>query len=270
MTEYSPSFSFARIGALVMRHWYLLRSSWPRLLELIYWPLVQMVMWGFLQSFMAKQTGVLAATAGTFLAAVLLWDILFRGQLGFSFSFLEEMWSRNLANLMISPLRPIEFVLSMIAMSLIRLTIGIVPVTILAILFFGFNFWGLGFALAAFFANLLLTSWAIGLLCAGLVLRNGLGAEGLTWSIMFLFLPLTCVYYPVATLPVWLQTISWALPPTAVFEGMRALVLEQTFRTDLMIWALCLNIAWISLAGWGFLRLMHSSKQAGSLMNVGE
>jgi ABC-2 type transport system permease protein len=266
----SPSFSVARIAAMVKRHWYLLRSSWPRLLELIYWPLVQMVMWGFLQSFMAKQTGALAMAAGTFLAAVLLWDILFRGQLGFSFSFLEEMWSRNLANLMISPLRPIEFALSMITMSLIRLTIGIVPVTFLAILFFGFNFWGLGIALAAFFVNLLLTSWAIGLLCAGLVLRNGLGAEGLTWSIMFLFLPLTCVYYPVATLPVWLQAISWALPPTAVFEGMRALVLENTFRADLMLWAFAINIVWITLAGWGFLKLMHSSKQAGSLMSVGE
>jgi ABC-2 type transport system permease protein len=88
----------------------------------------------------------------------------------------------------------------MITMSLIRLVIGVVPVTFLAMFFFGFNFWGLGIALGAFFANLLLTSWAIGLLCAGLVLRNGLGAEGLTWSIMFLFLPLTCVYYPVATL----------------------------------------------------------------------
>jgi ABC-2 type transport system permease protein len=266
----SPSFSPARIAAMVKRHWYLLRSSWPRLLELVYWPLVQMVMWGFLQTFMAKQTGAIAMAAGTFLAAVLLWDILFRGQLGFSFSFLEEMWSRNLANLMISPLRPIEFVLSMIVMSLIRLTIGIVPVTFLAILFFGFNFWGLGIALAAFFVNLLLTSWAIGLLCAGLVLRNGLGAEGLTWSIMFLFLPLTCVYYPVATLPVWLQAISWALPPTAVFEGMRDLVLHNVFRADLMLWALALNAVWITLAGWGFLKLMHASKRAGSLMSVGE
>lgn len=270
MIATSPAFSISRIGALVLRHWYLLRSSWPRLLELIYWPAVQMLMWGFLQSFMATQTGVLAAAAGTFLAAVLLWDILFRGQLGFSFSFLEEMWSRNLANLLISPLRPVEFVLSMIVMSLVRLVIGIVPVTILAILFFGFNFWALGIALAAFFVNLLLTSWSIGLLCAGLVLRNGMGAEGLTWSIMFLFLPLTCVYYPVSTLPAWLQPISWALPPTAVFEGMRALVLENVFRADLMLWALALNVVWIAAAGWAFLALMNSSRRAGSLMNVGE
>lgn len=270
MNAYSPAFSFARIFSMVLRHWYLLRSSWPRLIEIVYWPLVQMVMWGFLQSFMAKQTGALATVAGTFLAAVLLWDILFRGQLGFSFSFLEEIWSRNLANLMITPLRPLEFVLSMIVMSLVRLFIGMLPVTLLAIYFFGFNLWGLGIALAAFFANLLLTSWAIGLVCAGLVLRNGLGAESVTWTIMFLFLPLTCVYYPVATLPEWLQYVSWMLPPTAVFEGMRALMLDHVFRGDLMLWALCLNVIWISLAAWGFMKFMQSAKEVGSLLNVGE
>ena len=97
-----------------------------------------------------------------------------------------------------------------------------------------------------------------------------MGAEGLTWSIMFLFLPLTCVYYPVATLPVWLQPVSWMLPPTAVFEGMRSLVLENTFRADLMLWSFGLNVIWIALAGWAFMRLMQSSKRAGSLLSVGE
>ena len=189
----SSSFSLQRVFAIVLRHWYLLRSSWPRLLELIYWPAVQMIMWGFLQLSVARMPGALAATASTFLAAVMLWDVLFRGQLGFSMSFLEEMWARNLANLMISPLRPIEFVIGLVVMSMVRLAIGLVPVSILAIVFFGFNLWGLGLALVAFFANLLFTSWAVGLLCSGLVLRHGLGAEGLTWSLMFLFLPLTCV-----------------------------------------------------------------------------
>ena len=154
---------------------------------------------------------------------MLLWDILFRGQLGFSISFLEEMYARNLGNLMMTPLRPIEFVAALMIMSIIRLAIGMVPVTLLAICFFGFNLWGLGLALAAFFVNLMLTSWAVGIFVSGLVLRNGLGAETFAWSIMFLFLPLTCVYYPVAVLPAWLQAVAWALPPTYVFEGMRAL-----------------------------------------------
>src|ERR1700682_3896508 len=128
-----------RIAAMVTRYVYLLRSSWPRLLELIYWPAVQMLMWGFLQLYITQNAGYFARAGGTFIGAVLLWDILFRGQLGFSISFLEEMWARNLANLMISPLRPIEFVIALIIMSLVRLTISTVPVTLLAIAFFGFN-----------------------------------------------------------------------------------------------------------------------------------
>ena len=162
-------------------------------------------MWGFLQLYIADNASFFARASGTFIGAVLLWDILFRGQLGFSISFLEEMWARNLGNLMISPLRPIEFVAALMIMSLIRLAIGMVPVSLLAIAFFGFNLYGLGLALAAFFVNLILTSWAIGILVSGLVLRNGLGAESLAWTIMFLLLPLTCVYYPVTTLPDWLQ-----------------------------------------------------------------
>ena len=105
------------------------------------------------------------------------------------------------ANLMITPLRASEFVLALIVMSVVRLSIGLIPVTILAVLFFGFNLWSLGIALAAFFANLLFTSWSVGMFCSGLVLRHGMGAESLAWSLMFFFLPLTCVYYPVTTLP---------------------------------------------------------------------
>src|SRR3954462_13606905 len=214
MSEAALVFSPRRVAAMVLRYWYLLRSSFARLIELIYWPAVQMMMWGFLQTYIAGQSNTLAGAGGVVIGAVLLWDILFRGQLGFSVSFLEEMYPRNLGNLMISPLRPSEFVAALMVMSIVRLAIGMLPVTLLAIWFFGFNLWGLGFALAAFFANLMLTGWAVGIFVSGLVLRNRLGAESFAWSIMFLLLPLACVYYPVSVLPGWLQVISWSLPPT--------------------------------------------------------
>src|SRR4051794_35232971 len=120
----TASLSVNRIAAMVRRYWYLLRSSWPRILDLIYWPMLQMLMWGFLQSYVAQSGGVLARAGGVLIGAVLLWDILFRGQLGFSFSFLEELYARNLGNLMMSPLRPVELVFSLMVVSLIRLTIG--------------------------------------------------------------------------------------------------------------------------------------------------
>src|ERR1700683_3953173 len=207
-------FSSRRVAAMMLRYWYLLRSSWPRLLDLVYWPTVQMITWGFLQYYIMQNAGFFARAGGTFIGAVLLWDILFRGQLGFSISFMEEMWARNIGNLMMSPLRPLEFISALMVMSIVRLSIGAVPVTLLAIVFFGFNLYGLGFALVAFFLNLMLTSWAIGIFVSGLILRNGMGAENLAWSIMFLFMPLTCVYYPVTTLPVWLLHVSWLFTRT--------------------------------------------------------
>jgi ABC-2 type transport system permease protein len=259
-----------RIGAMMLRYWYLLRSSWPRLLDLVYWPTVQMVTWGFLQYYIANNAGFFARAGGTFIGAVLLWDILFRGQLGFSISFLEEMWSRNIGNLMMSPLRPIEFIIALMVMSVVRLAIGAVPVTFLAIAFFGFNLYGLGFALVAFFLNLMLTSWAIGIFVSGLILRNGMGAENLAWSIMFLFMPLTCVYYPVTTLPGWLQPVAWALPPTYVFEGMRTVLMQNVLRPDLMLDALALNAVLFAAGVFGFLKLLQSARRHGSLMQTGE
>jgi ABC-2 type transport system permease protein len=264
------SFSFTRIGAMVRRYWYLLRSSWPRILDLIYWPTVQMLMWGFLQMYVAQNAGFFARAGGVFIGSVLLWDILFRGQLGFSISFLEEMYARNLGNIMISPLRPAEFVVALMIMSLVRLAIGMVPVTLLAIVFFGFNLWALGFALAAFFVNLMLTGWSIGIFVSGLLLRNGMGAESLAWTIMFLFLPLTCVYYPVSVLPHWLQYVAWALPPTYVFEGMRALLIDHVFRADLMIEAFAFNVVLFAAASIAFLLLLRSAREQGSLLQMGE
>jgi ABC-2 type transport system permease protein len=264
------TFSARRVGAMVLRYWYLLRSSWARLLELIYWPAVQMVMWGFLQTYLVEHTSLVARAGATFIGAVMLWDILFRGQLGFSISFLEEMWARNLGNLMMSPLRPVEFIAALMIMSIVRLAIGMVPVSFMAIAFFGFNVWGLGLALAAFFANLMLTSWSVGILVSGLVLRNGLGAETFAWSIMFLLLPLTCVYYPVGVLPDWLQAVAWALPPTYVFEGMRALLIERVFRPELMLQALVLNVAYFTAASVAFLALLNSARRQGSLLQTGE
>lgn len=270
MTAQEVVFSPQRVGAMMLRYWYLLRSSWPRLLDLVYWPTVQMLTWGFLQYYIAHNAGFFARAGGTFIGAVLLWDILFRGQLGFSTSFLEEMWSRNIGNLMMSPLRPFEFIVALMAMSLVRLSIGVVPVTLLAIAFFGFNLYALGLALVAFFFNLMLTSWAVGILVSGLILRNGMGAENFAWSIMFLFLPLTCVYYPVQTLPVWLQPISWALPPTYVFEGMRELLIHKVFRGDLMLDALGLNVLFFAAGIIAFLALLRSARRNGSLMQTGE
>src|ERR1700745_3354803 len=134
---------------------------------------MQMIIWGFITLFLYTNSTWVARAFGVLLSAVMLWDVLFRGQLGFTLSFLEEMWSRNLANLFVSPLRPIEHVLSLIAMSLIRTLIGVLPAALLAIPLYHYSIFSLGLPLVAFFAVLVILGWALGLAICGLILRQG-------------------------------------------------------------------------------------------------
>src|SRR3977135_1697421 len=155
-------------------------------------------------------------------------------------------------------------------MSLIRLAIGVIPMTLLAMIFFDFNFYGIGLPLIAFFCNLIFTSWSVGIFVSGLVLRNGLGAESIFWTLMFALMPLACIYYPVTVLPHWLQYVAWALPPTYVFEGMRALLIDHVFRADLMMSAVAISVVLFIASFAVFLALLRSARRHGSLIQGGE
>ncbi len=262
--------SAARIGAMVLRYVYILRGSWPRIIELAYWPLMQVILWGFISKFLATNSSWVAQGAGVLIGAVLLWDVLFRGQLGFSVSFLEEMWSRNLANLFVSPLRPYEFVLALTVMSVIRTLIGVLPAALLAIVFYHYSIFDLGLALLAFFTLLLMLGWAVGMVIIALIMRFGLGAESLAWIAMFALAPLSGVFYPVSILPDWLQAVSAALPSSYVFEGMRAVVFDGTVRVDYLLTALGLNAVYLTAAGLFFLHTFRIARRDGLLLGVGE
>jgi ABC-2 type transport system permease protein len=262
--------SLRRMGAMIMRYTYLLRGSWPRILELAYWPTVQMVMWGFMTQFLATQTSYVAQAFGVLLSAVLLWDILFRGQLGVSVSFFEEMWSRNLGHLFVSPLRPLELAASLTVMSIIRTLIGTLPASLLAILFFGFSVYSLGLSLVAFFFSLLMFGWAVGLMVSGLVLRFGLGAESLAWVSIFAVMPVSGVYYPVEVLPLWLKPVALALPSSHIFEGMRMILREGVVPLQGLFIAFGLNLVYLALGCVAFLIAFRSARQRGLLLQVGE
>src|SRR3989338_4684004 len=205
-TGFAPS--LRRIYAPVLRHTYLLRSSGPRILELVYWPTVQMVLWGFITVFLVSHSSWIAQASGVLLSGVLLWDVLFRGQLGVSLVFMEEMWSRNLGHLFVSPLRTTELAAALLSMSLIRTFIGVGGAALIAIPLFHFSVFALGLPLLAFFVNLIVMGWAIGLLVSGIVLRYGLGAESMAWIAIFAVQPISGVYYPIEVLPGWLEYVA--------------------------------------------------------------
>jgi ABC-2 type transport system permease protein len=263
-------FSPARVWAMLLRYLYILRSSWPRTIELLYWPTLQMLIWGFMSQFLRANSSYVAHAFGVLLAAVMLWDLLFRSQLGLSISFLEEMWSRNLGQLFVTPLRPYEWLLSLLAMSVIRVTIGIVPAMLLAIPLYHYSIFDMGLPLVAFVVVLFGMGWALGLAICGGILRHGMGAEGLAWTVIFAIAPLSCVYYPVATLPAWLRPVAWALPSTHVFEGMRAVLFQHTFRADYLLGAAALDLVYLAAGALVFWIAFRDARRRGALLQMGE
>ncbi len=259
-----------RIGAIILRHAYVMRRSWPRLLELAYWPLMQMLMWGFITTFFLQHSSWVAQAASVLISAVLLWDVMFRSNLGFAIPFVEEMYARNLGQLFVSPLRPYEFVIALMTMSLLRTVIGVLPAALLALPFYGVWVFELGPPLLAFFANLLAMGWWLGLIASGIVLRNGLGAESLIWLGVFLLAPVSGIYYPISTLPDWLQPVALALPSAHVFEGMRAVLFEDRFDVPHLVWAAGLNLVYLAASIGFFLYMFRLARSRGLLLQQGE
>lgn len=268
--RWTLSAACARIAAITSRYWYLFRGSWPRVIELAYWPTLNVVTWGFTSRFLEHDSSWLGNAAGIMVSAVLLWDIMFRGQLGVSVSFLEELWSRNLAHIFISPLRPGEWVVSLMLMSVIRLLIGIVPAVLVAALLYHYSIFDLGFALIPYVLNLIVMGWWLGLIIIGLILRWGMGAEGLAWMAVFILMPISAVFYPVSTLPEWLRAVSLCLPSTYVFEGMRSVLQGHGFRFDLLWPAIVLNGVGMAGAYAGFRWFLAAARRDGRLMSMGE
>ena len=262
--------SWRRVRALIRRHAYLLLKSWPRIVSMAYYPTVTMVLWAFLTLYLAPSNRFLADAPGFFIGAVLLWDVLFRGQLGVSLTFIEEMYSRNLGNLFVSPLRLYEFILGQLAMSVMRTLIGVGGACLFAWILFRYSIFSMGVPLVAFFACLLAFGWAIGLAVSAMILRYGLGAEELAWAAIFLVAPVSGVYYPIAVLPHALQAVSYALPPAHVFEGMRSVLLQSTFRIDLLRNALLLDVVYLAIGVALFAAAVRSARKRGALLQMGE
>jgi ABC-2 type transport system permease protein len=263
--------SARRVWGLIYRHLSLFRRSWPRLLDLAYWPILQMLIWGFTSSFFAARLGSHGTVAiGMLLGGVLLWETALRSHLGFAVTFMEEIWSRNLGHIFVSPLRPWELLMALLAMSGIRMMLGVIPAALTAALLYHYNVLSVGPVLVLFAANLIFMGWWIALGCISLILSQGGGAESLVWSMLFGLSPLAAVYYPVSVMPWWLQKIALLLPAAHVFEGLRAAVGQGVIRWDHLAWAAGLNICWMSAAMLLFTQQFYAARRNGALMNIGE
>lgn len=259
--------SAAVIQALVMRYLFLYTRSPMRLIELLFWPVVELVIWGYLTLFIQENTtGDFPRIITFLLGAMILWDVIFRAQQGVAISFLEDVWTRNLLNVFVAPVRTSEYLAATFCVGFLRILVTITVLGIVAGVMYAFNVFTLGWALLPFFGNLMVSGWALGMISTALILRWGQAAESLAWAVPFFIQPFIVVFYPVSAIkPEWIQTFSWMLPPTHVFEGMREVLNTGVFSWAKFGWALGLNAVFLLLAGRVFYWMLHLTRQRGLL-----
>jgi ABC-2 type transport system permease protein len=255
--------NISRIAAIVLRQLYLMRDSLSRVLPLFLWVGIDMVLWGFITRYLNSVTASGFNFVPVFLGAVLLWDFFTRVMQGVTMSFFEDVWSRNFLNIFATPLSISEYVSGLVLCSIATSSVGLLVMFVLASLVFGLNFLAYGFMIVPFLAVLFLFGIALGIFACAMVLRFGPAAEWFVWPIPAVLSPFAGVFYPLSTVPRWMQTLARLLPPSYVFEGLRTIVSGGSASGTPLAWGGFLAVLYIGLACWYFTRIYRQALRTG-------
>ena len=262
--------NFNKMYGLFLRHFYLIKGSLPRILDLIYWPTIQIILWGFISKFFSIYSNYYNDTLGIILTCAILYDILFRSSISFNMLFLEEIWSRNFTNLFIAPLKLKEIIISLIFTALIRTLIGLVPAILLTSPLFGVSILKLGFPLLLLFLSLYIFGITLGLYVSAGLIRFGPSFENIAWSSLFLLAPLGCIYYPLEILPSFFQFIAKGLPLVYIFDETRNILLNGYINYENLKQAYILNLIYLTFGIILFYFSFLKARVKGTLINMGE
>lgn len=253
--------SWRRMYAIMLRYFYLLRGSISRVAPLFSWVAVDIVLWGFLSRYLNTITGSFNFVPAL-LGAILLWDFFIRVMQGVTMTFFEDVWSRNFLNYFATPLSIIEYVGGMVLTSIITSSVGLIVMVLLAGAF-GLSYLVYGALLVPFLLMLFMFGISLGVIACAIVLRMGPASEWFIWPIPAFLSPFVGVLYPMATLPSWMRAIGYALPPSHVFEGMRAVLNGGPTPTSHLIWSAGLNVIFLIVSVWIFHRTHRYAIRTG-------
>ncbi len=262
--------NLGKIYALSLRHIYLIKGSFPRIVDLIYWPTIQIFLWGFISKFFTLNSTYYNNTVGIILSAAILYDFLFRSSISYNMMFLEEIWSRNFTNLFIAPIKISEIIAALTFTAIFRTLIGLVPAALLAIPLFGVSIFKIGIPLIFLLLSLYVFGVTLGLLVTSGLIRFGPSFENIAWASLFFLAPLGCIYYPVEILPEWLQYIAKLLPLVYLFEEMRSILIENTINYYAVFKACIISSLYFVLGVIVFYCSYDGAKERGTLINMGE
>lgn len=257
-----------RISGLILRYRYLYSRSTFRLLDMFFWPTMDLLVWGFLSTYMMKMNSSMPAAVTFLIGAIIFWDVLYRSQQAVAVSFLEDVWSSNLLNVFVAPIRISEFIAATYCVGLFQSLVVIALTSVMAWFFYSFNLLTVGIGLLPYLINLLLMGWWMGMITTGLIVRWGHSAEALAWAVPYLVQPVIAVFYPVSVLPPWLQPVAWALPATHVFEGMRAALRGEPFDPVSVAWAFGLNLFYMVMCALFFRKMFDTARNRGLLAKI--
>ncbi len=257
--------SLKRIYGLVARHVTLMPRNFTRWMDMFYWPMMDLMVWGYTTVYLNSHSSGKIDFVLLFVGALISWDILFRAQQSVTVTFLEDVWARNILNIFVSPLSPLEFLTAAITYGMIKHFITISFMSMIAFWLYNYNYFSLGFALIPAILNLLIFGWCIGIVATAIILRFGQSAEIVAWGLAFLFQPFSGVFYPVETLPKAAQIFSAILPTSYVFAELRSIVLTKAYDPLLMWKALSLNMAYLMATGLFFNWMWKGVKKRGLL-----
>lgn len=246
-----------RIFGVFLRYFYVTRKGLHQLSDLLYWPLVDILLWGLTSIWIQNQTHSPNLPL-ILLTGLIFWQVVWRGSVDVSVNLLQEFWQRNLVNLFSTPLKLSEWICGVLLLSLCKLIVTISFGSLAVWMIYSLNVFTVGFAFLPFAVSLILFGWTLSFLSSSLIVRWGLKVEMLAWMIGFLFAPFSAVFYPVGILPDWAQRISWCLPTTYIFEGMRAILASKEFASSYFWISIGLNCCYLALAialfRWSFER----------------
>ena len=252
-----------RAAAVVLRQAYLLRGSMSRVVPMFAWVAIDIVLWGFITRYLNSVSAAAFDFVPVLLGGVLLWDFFGRVMHGVTMAFFEDVWSRNFLNFFASPLSIAEYLAGLVLSAIATSSVGLVTMLALAVAIFGLPFASYGAAALPFLLVLFLFGIALGIAGSALVLRLGPAAEWFVWPVPALLSPFVGVFYPLATLPSWMQALARTLPPSYVFENLRAVATGGPASATALVLATGLALLDILLACWFFKRIFGHAVRTG-------
>ncbi len=254
---------FTRIAAIVLRQYYLIRGSASRIVPLFAWVAVDIVLWGFITRYLNSVTGTGFNFVPVLLGAVLLWDFFSRVMHGVTMTFFEDVWSRNFLNIFATPLSIAEYLSGLVLSSTATSLVGLAVMLALATVAFGLSFFSYGITLVPFLLVLFLFGIAMGIVGSGIVLRFGPASEWFIWPVPALISPFVGVFYPLSTLPHWMRVVARVLPPSYVFEPLRAIIAGRAPSASALLIGILLAVLYVVAACWLFARIHRYAVRVG-------